>query len=153
MTMPAEAAKNNVEIGKKDILNQQLRIARQRELMAKLERLRQLGGVCRDPPRLIPRQQLPIRPLLQHARPLPDGQPNPRPVLDGGGKNGLRFTQIVARIEQIFDLHAVADPLLDLVVISVVRKERIVGFFVGRRCALRHIHRNPAGHLDSQFAD
>lgn len=60
MTMPAEAAKNNVEIGKKDILNQQLRIARQRELMAKLERLRQLGGVCRDPPRLIPRQQLPI---------------------------------------------------------------------------------------------
>jgi hypothetical protein len=36
MTTPAD--KNTVEIGKKHILDQQLRIARQRELMAKLER-------------------------------------------------------------------------------------------------------------------
>jgi hypothetical protein len=38
MTTPAEAAKNTVEIGKKHILDQQFRIVRQRELVAKLER-------------------------------------------------------------------------------------------------------------------
>jgi len=38
MNNPAAAAKNTVEIGKKHILDQQLRIARQRELIAKLER-------------------------------------------------------------------------------------------------------------------
>ena len=37
MTTPAEAAKNTVEIGKKHILDQQFRIVRQRELVAKLE--------------------------------------------------------------------------------------------------------------------
>jgi len=36
MTTPAD--KSTVEIGKKHILDQQLRIGRQRELMAKLER-------------------------------------------------------------------------------------------------------------------
>ncbi len=38
MTKPAEAAKNTVVVGKKHILDQQLRIGRQRELLAKLER-------------------------------------------------------------------------------------------------------------------
>ena len=38
MTTPAEAAKNSIMIGRKHIIDQQLRIARQRELMAKLER-------------------------------------------------------------------------------------------------------------------
>ncbi len=38
MTKPAEAAKNTVAVGKKHILDQQLRIGRQRELIAKLER-------------------------------------------------------------------------------------------------------------------
>ena len=70
-----------------------------------------------------------------------------------GHSCNTRVRQIVACIEQVFDLHTVVDLFLDLVVISFVRKERIVGFFVGRRCALRHIHRNPAGHLDSQLAD
>jgi hypothetical protein len=38
MNAPAESAKNSVKIGKKNIVEQQLRIARQRELMTKLER-------------------------------------------------------------------------------------------------------------------
>jgi hypothetical protein len=38
MTTPAEAAKNTVEISKKHILDQHFRIARQRELVARLER-------------------------------------------------------------------------------------------------------------------
>jgi hypothetical protein len=38
MHTPAEAAKNSAKIGKKNIVDQQLRIARQRELMTKLER-------------------------------------------------------------------------------------------------------------------
>jgi hypothetical protein len=38
MTDPAEAAKNTVEISKRYVLDQQLRITRQRELVAKLER-------------------------------------------------------------------------------------------------------------------
>jgi hypothetical protein len=38
MDSPAEAAKNTFEIGRKHILDQQLRIVRQRELIAKLER-------------------------------------------------------------------------------------------------------------------
>jgi hypothetical protein len=40
MTTLAQAAKYTVEIGKKHILNQQFRIVRQRELVAKLERNR-----------------------------------------------------------------------------------------------------------------
>ena len=38
MTTPAEAAKNTVEIAKRHIPDQQLRIARQRDLIAELER-------------------------------------------------------------------------------------------------------------------
>jgi hypothetical protein len=38
MTTSAEAAKHTAEIGKKHILDQQFRIARQRELVARLER-------------------------------------------------------------------------------------------------------------------
>jgi hypothetical protein len=38
MTSRAEAAKTAVQVGKKQILDQQLRIGRHRELMAKLER-------------------------------------------------------------------------------------------------------------------
>jgi hypothetical protein len=38
MNAPPESAKNSVKIGKKNIVEQQLRIARQRELMTKLER-------------------------------------------------------------------------------------------------------------------
>jgi hypothetical protein len=37
MTTPAEAAQNSVKIGRKHILDQQLRIARQRALMGELE--------------------------------------------------------------------------------------------------------------------
>jgi hypothetical protein len=40
MNAPAESAKNSVKIGNKNIVEQQLRIARQRELMTKLERQR-----------------------------------------------------------------------------------------------------------------
>jgi hypothetical protein len=38
MVSPTEAVKNTVDIGKKHILDQQLRIGRHRELMAKVER-------------------------------------------------------------------------------------------------------------------
>jgi hypothetical protein len=38
MRSPAEAAKNTVEISKRHVLDQQVRIARQQELIAKLER-------------------------------------------------------------------------------------------------------------------
>ena len=38
MSSTAEAAKNTVELGKKHILDQRLRIERQRELIARLER-------------------------------------------------------------------------------------------------------------------
>ncbi len=38
MTNPAEAANNTVAVGKKHILDQRLRIGRQHELIAKLER-------------------------------------------------------------------------------------------------------------------
>ena len=38
MSSTAEAAKNTVEIGKRHILDQRLRIERQRELIARLER-------------------------------------------------------------------------------------------------------------------
>jgi hypothetical protein len=40
------------------------------------------------------------RPLVQHPHPLPDGQPDVRPVPDGRNKDLLRLTQIVAGLQQ-----------------------------------------------------
>jgi hypothetical protein len=47
-------------------------------------------------------------------------------MLDGAGEDVLRLGEIVARIEQALDAHAVARPLLDLVEVAVVRIERVV---------------------------
>ena len=72
-----------------------------------------------------------VRPSLQNARSLADRYPDPRQVLDGVSKDFLRLAKIIADIEQAIDFHAVAGPLFDLVVIAVVREERIVSLFVG----------------------
>jgi hypothetical protein len=71
-----------------------------------------------------------LRPLLQHARPLPDGQPDARPVLDCRFKHGLSPKKTVASIKHALDLAAVLSPLLDLEVVAVVGDQRLVGFFV-----------------------
>jgi hypothetical protein len=46
------------------------------------------------------------RPLLQHARPLPDGQPDPRPVLDGALKYLSCPAEISAGRKHVIDLSA-----------------------------------------------
>jgi hypothetical protein len=71
-----------------------------------------------------------FRPLLQNARPLPDGQPDPRPVFDSSLKHRLSPKKTVASIEHALDLAAVLGPLLDLKVAAVVCQQRLVGFFV-----------------------
>ena len=71
------------------------------------------------------------RPLLQHARTLPDSQPYPRPMLNRIGEQLASLFQVVAGVEQAIDLRAVLRPLLDLVEIKVVRTQRVVSLFVG----------------------
>ena len=71
-----------------------------------------------------------LRPPLQNVRSLPDRYPDPRPVLDGVGKDFLRLAKIIAGIEQAIDFHAVAGPLFDLVEIAMVRDQRVVSLVV-----------------------
>ena len=73
-----------------------------------------------------------MRPSLQNARLLPDRYPDPRPVLDGVGKDFLRIAKPIAGIKQAIDSHAVPRPLLDLVEIAIIRAQRIVGGQVRR---------------------
>jgi hypothetical protein len=70
------------------------------------------------------------RPLLQHPCPLADGQPDARPVLDRFGKSLARLVEIVAGPQHAIDFAGVLGPLLDLVIIAMVRHERFVGFIV-----------------------
>jgi hypothetical protein len=72
-----------------------------------------------------------LRPPLHNAHSLPDRYPDPRPVRDGVSKDFLRLAKIIAGIGQAIDFHAVAGPLLHLVVIAIVREKRIVSLFVG----------------------
>jgi hypothetical protein len=64
------------------------------------QQIRQLGDIGRNPPRFITREQaggdlsLPW-PFLQHAGPLPDGQPDARPVLHRPGEDFLRASEVV----------------------------------------------------------
>jgi hypothetical protein len=44
------------------------------------------------------------RPLLQYARPLPDGQPDPQPMLDRRGGDRPRLIQVAARVEHALGL-------------------------------------------------
>jgi hypothetical protein len=71
-----------------------------------------------------------LRPLLQHARPLPHGEPDPRPVFDcrGGYLTGL--VRIVAGVERALE-SACLGPLFDLVVVAMVGNQRLGGFFAG----------------------
>ena len=70
-----------------------------------------------------------LRPLLQHARPLPDRQPDPRPTFDFFREQLTSLVEIVAGVKQAVDLRAILGPLLDLVVITIVRELRVVGLF------------------------
>jgi hypothetical protein len=54
------------------------------------------------------------RPLPQHQRPLPDGQPDPQPMLDRRGEDLPRLVQAAAGIEHALDLGAILGPLLTL---------------------------------------
>jgi hypothetical protein len=87
-----------------------------------------------------------LRPLLEHPRPLPNGQPYARPILDCRCKDLPRLVQITAGIEHPIDLGAVLGPFFDLVVVAVVRQQRVVGFFVrGTLCHIQ-LQRRPARH-------
>jgi hypothetical protein len=84
-------------------------------------------------------------PPLQNARSLPDRCPDPRPVLDGVGKDFLRLSKIIAGIKQGIDSHAVPRKLLDLVEVADVRNQRslvsssdqsLIGVLAGTTTAL-----------------
>jgi hypothetical protein len=62
---------------------------------------------------------------------LPNGQPDPWPVLDGLRENVPRLFEVIAGVQHAVDFAAVLGPLLDLVVVAVIRQEGIVGLFVG----------------------
>jgi hypothetical protein len=68
-------------------------------------------------------------PLLQHPRPLPDGQSDPGPVLDGLGEQLACLIKVIASVQRAVRFRAVSRPFLDLVEIALVRLERIVRFF------------------------
>ena len=61
------------------------------------------------------------RPLLQHLRPLPDGEPDPRPMVYCRGEDLPRLVQAAASIEQVIDFGAVFGRFLDLIEIAVIR--------------------------------
>jgi hypothetical protein len=63
--------------------------------------------------------------------PVPNCQPDPWPVLHGLRENVFRLFEVIAGVQHAVDFAAVLGPLLDLVVIAVVRQEGIVGLFVG----------------------
>jgi hypothetical protein len=71
------------------------------------------------------------RPLLQHARPLSDGQPDARPVPDHGGKDRVGTINAATGIQQIDNAQAIPRPLLNLVEVAGVRNQRVVGLLVG----------------------
>jgi hypothetical protein len=70
------------------------------------------------------------RPLLQHQRPLPNGQLDPQPMLDRRGEDLPRLVQAAAGIEHALDLGAILGPLLDLVEVAVVRDEWVISLFI-----------------------
>jgi hypothetical protein len=71
------------------------------------------------------------RPLLENPCPLPDRQPDPRPMLDCLVEQLTSLFEVVAGIKEAVDLHAVLRPLLDLVEIAMMGMEWVIGFFVG----------------------
>ena len=69
-------------------------------------------------------------PLIQHARPLSDGQPDTRPMLGHAVEDAAGLVQAAAGEQQLGDLLPVARPLLDLVEVAPVGVDRIVSLFV-----------------------
>ena len=70
------------------------------------------------------------RVVLEHARSLPDGQPDARPMLGHTFEDAAGFVQAAAREHHLGDPLPVARPLLDLVEVAPVGVDRIVSFFV-----------------------
>jgi len=70
-------------------------------------------------------------PLVQYASSLPDGQPRSQSPLDEPREDGPSLIKIVASEQHLFDVQAVLAPFLDLVEISTVCIERIIGFLMG----------------------
>ena len=59
-----------------------------------------------------------------HERPLPDGEPDKRPMVDRLGEDLPRLVQVAAGVQHVVNPRAVLSPLLDLVKVAVVRDER-----------------------------
>ena len=70
------------------------------------------------------------RPLVQHPRPLADGQSDPWAVFDGVLEHRARPSKAIAGIEQAVDLRPVPRPLLDFVEDVQVGDQRIGGLLV-----------------------
>jgi hypothetical protein len=70
-------------------------------------------------------------PLVYYSRSLPDGQPDPRPMLYCLCKNVPSFVEIIAGIKQAIDLHAIARPFFDFVEVAHIGDSRVLSFFVG----------------------
>jgi hypothetical protein len=91
---------------------------------------------------------------FQHARPLPDGQSNARPAFDFDLEQHTGPIEIAARVEHALD-PAVLGPLLDLVIVAIVRDQRLVGLIV--RPLVRVLRRRTPviasrGHADDAAA-
>jgi hypothetical protein len=83
-----------------------------------VEQFGSLAMFDRDARRLVAHS---FRPLLQHTGPLPDGQPDARPMLNRRLEYRPSPTEIAAGIEHALD-PACLGPLLDLVIIAVIRQ-------------------------------
>jgi len=83
-------------------------------------------------------------PLIQHSRPLPNGQSDPPPVLNRLCEDISCLVEIVAAVQQTVDLRAVLCPLLDLVEVADIRNQR-----VNRSSTLR-VLRQGTGHTQTE---
>ena len=66
------------------------------------------------------------RPLVEHPRPLADGQSDPWAVFDGVFEYRARPSKAIAGIEQAVDLRPVPRPLLNFVEVAVVGIARAI---------------------------
>jgi hypothetical protein len=75
-----------------------------------------------------------LRPLVDYACPLPDGQLDTRSMPHGAPEDVPGFGEVVAGVEHTVDFRAVFRPLLYFVKILRIRLERVVGLLgEGRR--------------------
>ncbi len=71
------------------------------------------------------------RPLIEHSRPLPNGDPGARAYPDVAGEDGARLVEITPSIQHAQNPLRVLGPQLDLVEIAIVCVQRVVGLLVG----------------------